>query len=348
MAPGVSKRLSCEEGQSTVEWVGLCLVVAALIAGVLAAVGGGVPGGVFARAIASRMLCAAGLSSICGDSGDLVGAYGPELAGEVERNAPRIVYEAGMAALPVDFRSCRHDGCAAGPESGPVWTSNTGEPVAAFVHAVDCRTDLARAESIAHGYDCTGERSGNLYLQFWLYYPHSSSLSSVRPVLRDLPVEDPLHADDWEGMQVRVTPDGVESRATSHHGYNYDADPTSWPSDVGLTHRSSWGRSTGKLFVSGGSHAGHVHEGRRLSIRRVGHAGADAAVDAAALVRGGRPPAKLPHRLTVPPVCARWTPASRLRLIPIETLGDRALAAHFAIAPPWEKPVYSDPEDEGT
>src|SRR3954449_6246517 len=348
MGAGASRRLSRQDGQSTVEWIGLCLVVSTLLVGVLTALGGGLPGGVLARAIATRLLCAAGLSSICGDSGDLVGAYGPELAGEVERNAPRIVYEAGMAALPVDFRSCRHDSCAAGPESGPVWTSATGEPVAAFVHAVDCRTKLARAESAAHGYDCTGQRAGNLYLQFWLYYPHSSSLSSVRPVLRDLPVEDPLHGDDWEGVQVRVTPDGVESRATSHHGYSYDADPTSWPSDVGLTHRSAWGRSTGMLFVSGGSHAGHVHEHRRLSIRRVARAGGDLGADAYRLISGRRPKAELPHRLTVPPPRTRWTPASRLRLIPIETLGDRALATHFAIPPPWEKPVYSDPEDEGT
>src|SRR3954454_5774410 len=166
MGAGASRRLSGQDGQSTVEWIGLCLVVSALLLGVLTALGGGLPGGVLARAIATRLLCAAGLSSTCGDSGDLVAAYGPELAGEVERSAPRIVYEAGMAALPVDFRSCRHDGCAAGPASGPVWTSDAGEPVAAFVHAVDCRTELARAESTAHGYDCTGGRSGNLSLQF--------------------------------------------------------------------------------------------------------------------------------------------------------------------------------------
>src|SRR3954449_3021841 len=142
MGAGASRRLSRQDGQSTVEWIGLCLVVSTLLVGVLTALGGGLPGGVLARAIATRLLCAAGLSSICGDSGDLVAAYGPELAGEVGRNAPRIgyaaggarrgeverngprsVYEAGMAALPVDFRSCRNASCAAGPELGPVWTS---------------------------------------------------------------------------------------------------------------------------------------------------------------------------------------------------------------------------------
>src|SRR3954453_7031724 len=156
MGAGASRRLSRQDGQSTVEWVGLCLAVPALLLGAPPPGGGGLPGGSLARAIATRLLCAAGLSSICGEGGDLVAAYGPELAGEVERNAPRIVYEAGMAALPVDFRSCRNDSCAAGPDSGPVWTSDTDEPVAAFVHVMDCRTELARAESTAHGYDCTG------------------------------------------------------------------------------------------------------------------------------------------------------------------------------------------------
>lgn len=38
----------------------------------------------------------------------------------------------------------------------------------------------------------------------------------------------------------------------------------------------------------------------------------------------------------------RTTSASDLSLIPIETLGDRG--EHFAIAPPWRKDVYGDPE----
>jgi hypothetical protein len=337
-----TKRLAGQDGQATVEWVGLCLIVAALSAGLLAAVGAGLPGGLFARAIATRLLCAAGLEAVCGDSGDLVAAYGPELAGEVERNAPRIIYEGGMTALPVDFRSCRGKVCGNGPDSGPVWRSDTGEPAAAFVHVVDCRTELARAESTAKGDNCTGERSGNLYIQYWLYYEDSTWLGGV------LPGGLEHHEDDWEGGQVRITPDGTQSRATSHHGYNYDGGPMSWPSDTGLVSRSAWDRSTGKLFVSGGSHAGHVHENRHLSLRRVGRAGAALGVDTYDLASGRRAKAKLPHRLTVPPARTRWTPASRLTLIPIETLGARALGTRFAITPPWEKPVYRDPEDRGT
>jgi len=326
-----------QAGQTTVEWVGLCLVISLLLAGVLAAMGTSLPGGVLARSIALRLLCAASLSSTCGESGDLVAAYGPELAGQVERNAPRIVYEAGMGALPVDFRSCHDLACGSGPDSGPVWRSDTGEPTVAFVHVVNCRTDLARTESAGRGYDCTGERASDLYIQYWLYYTDSSWWGGVEH-----------HNDDWEGIQVRIAPDGTDSRATSHNGYNYDASPLSWPSDAGVIRRAAWGPSTGKLFVSGGTHAGHVHEGRHLSFRRVGHAGAAVGVDAYAMARGKRPPATLPRRLTVPPVRSRWTPASRLVLIPIETLESRALRTRFAVPPPWEKPVYRDREDEGT
>jgi hypothetical protein len=330
-----------QTGQATVEWVGICLVVATLFAGLLAAIGSGMPAGLFAKSIALRLLCAVALSSTCGESGDLVAAYGPELAAAVERNAPQIVYEAGMTALPVDFRSCRGQACGNGPDSGAVWRSDTGEPAVAFTHVVDCRTDLARTESVMHGYECEGDRAGNLYIQYWLYYENSTWLGGV--------VEGGLahHEDDWEGLQVRIAPDGTDSRATSHHGYNYDGGPTSWPSDTGLVHRSAWNRSTGKLFVSGGSHAGHVHENRHLSIRRVGHAGAGLGVDGYALARDERPSAKLPRRLTVPPKRSRWTPASRLTLIPIETLDSRALRMRFAITPPWDKPVYRDPEDQG-
>ena len=52
--------------------------------------------------------------------------------------------------------------------------------------------------------------------------------------------------------------------------------------------------------------------------------------------------------LTAPSRPTRWTPASDLVLIPIESLATEARHTPFAIDPPWRKPVYSDPEDEGT
>ena len=52
--------------------------------------------------------------------------------------------------------------------------SSSGERPVAFTHAVDCRPDAAAATEAA-GADCSGERAGNLYLQYWLYYPGSAT-----------------------------------------------------------------------------------------------------------------------------------------------------------------------------
>lgn len=329
------------DGQGAVEWIALVSLVSLLFLAVLAGLGGGWPGAGIANAVASRLLCAADLADSCSADSALVGAYGLELAGEVADHAPEIVYEAGMTALPVDFRSCRWQRCANGPDSGPVWTSDTGEPTVAFVHAVDCRTAESRGEEARRGFDCSGERSGNLYIQYWLYYQDSATL-------RALPGDAGFHEDDWEGVQVRVGPGETESRATSHHGYDYDGGVASWPSDAGVIHRSAWGPSTGRLYVSGGSHAGHVHEDRRLSLSRLGRAGGSAGADAYAALRGRKPRARLPRHLTDPPPRPRWTPASHVELIPIETLDAATRRTGFAIVPPWRKPVYHDPEDQGT
>ncbi len=90
-------------------------------------------------------------------------------------------YEAGMAALPTDFRSCRGPVCGNGPPSGAVWLSNTGAPAASFVHVVDCRP--GEPHRVAAAGVCTDERRGNLYLQYWLYYEDSSSLKLLQPAL---------------------------------------------------------------------------------------------------------------------------------------------------------------------
>lgn len=323
------------------EWVALVSLASLLLVGALAASGSRLPAAGLARSIADRLLCAAGLAGSCGSASRLEATYGPELAAEVSEHAPDVVYEAGMTAVPVDFRHCRAKPCANGPDAGPVWASNTGEPAASFVHAVDCRTAASRAREMASGFDCSGSRAGNLYVQYWLYYEDSATL-------RALPGDLGFHRDDWEGYQVRIGPQGAESRATSHHGYNYDGGPMSWPSDLGLVHRSAWGRATGSVYVSGGSHAGHVHERRRLSAMRVVRAGTNGAADAYAVARGMPQRAPIPRRLTAPPPRPRFTPAGHLELIPIETLGPAARRTRFAIPPPWRKPVYFDPEDEGT
>lgn len=300
-------RRGADGGQATLEWLGVVLLVALLLLGTLAAAGVGLRATGLARAIVTRLLCAVDLSVACSQSSRLVLAYGPELAAMVSARAPEILYEEGMTALPVDFRSCRASRCGNGPDSGAVWRSDSGDPAVAFVHVVDCRASHVPAAGAARDYDCSGSRAGNVYLHYWLYYADSTSL-------RALPGDVGFHEDDWEGYQVRIGPAGADARATSHHGYAYRGGPVNWLSDAGVVPKSAWDRATGRLYVSGGSHAGHVYEPGR----------------------GG------------PARGVRRTPASHLILVPIETLPAAARRTRFAIVPPWRKPVYRDPEERGT
>ncbi len=296
-------RLASTRGQASVEWVGLITLLAALFLALLALGGLELPGAGLARAVASSIVCAIRSTDRCAAADELATAYGPNLAAVVREKAPRLIYEPGSSALPVDFRSCRGPVCGNGPRAGAVTRSDTGEPAATFVHAVDCRPDAILATKRA-GFDCSGERAGNLYIQYWLYYEDSTSL-------RDLPGDVGYHQDDWESFQVRITPTSVQDRASSHHGYNYDGGVGSWLSDAGLVHREGWGAATGLEYVSGGSHAGHVHDDD-------------------------------------PEVPSRWTPPGALELIPIEALSRADRRTRFAIVPPWRKEVYRDPESEGT
>ena len=147
-----------ESGQSTVEWVGLVLAAALVLGAVAASAGARVPGGSLARAIAERMICAVELSDACEGETELESAYGDEVAGLARDHAPRIRYERGMRALPVDYRRCREDACSTGAPTGEVWRSSTGEPVVAFVHVVDCGA-LAVRRTERRGGDCSGGRA---------------------------------------------------------------------------------------------------------------------------------------------------------------------------------------------
>jgi hypothetical protein len=309
-----------------VEWIGLILLVALLFAAVVA---GGVrlPGLAIAETLASKLVCFAGL-----DAGDclssavdtpLVAAYGNELAAEVASNAPRIEYEAGMRAVPVDFRDCRADPCSLGPESGEVDRTDAGEPVTLFVHTIDCRAPVPR-----DGLNCSGDRAGHVYVQYWAYYPGSQSL-------KGFPGNPGFHNDDWESFQMKLGNGDALARASSHHGYNYTAGAASWLSDAGFTHRPAWGESEGRYYVSGGSHAGHAHEIRPGGAATVPAGRAAATVPVAQLRRAVREG-------------ERFTPGSAIHLVPIEPIAEHGNRWRFAISPPWRKRVYRDPEYEGT
>jgi hypothetical protein len=297
-----------------VEWVGTLCVVALLLVGLVAA-GVRVPGVGLARAVVSRMLCAATLADGCGDEPRLIAAYGTEVGKLVREHMPMLAFEQGSRALPIDFRRCRETACSDRSEHGEVHRTDAGLAVTAFVHVVDCRVGEAeRAE--AEGADCSGARAGNLYLQYWPYYADSATL-------RDVPVagEKGFHLDDWEGVQIRIGPDGrVDQRASSHNGYNYERGVGNWGSDAGLDlvsevaetlgarERNGWGPETGILLVSGGSHAGNA--------------------------------AGIPH-------VDHFIPGRRVHLIPLEPIAATD-GSTFAISPPWLKKAWRDPEAEGT
>ena len=303
-----------ERGQGTVEWVGVVCVVSLLMVGVIAT-GVAMPGVDLARSVAQRILCATELADGCADEPLLIATYGDEVGRLVRRHMPTIGYEDGSHAVPVDYRRCRETECGDAPDDGLVHRTDERLPVSAFVHVIDCRA-AARAATEAAGVDCSDERAGRLYIQYWLYYANSATLNHV-PVVGS----QGEHHDDWESVDVRINPDGsVDERASSHDGYNYERGVANWGSDagigfvaelaedVGVRNPNGWGPETGLLLVSGGSHAGNVTGGDRGT---------------------------------------RYTPGRRVHLVPLEPIA-RDSHSTFTITPPWLKEVWRDPESAST
>src|SRR5262245_51302679 len=130
--------MRADRGQATVEWLGLLAVTALALAALFRTAGVHLPGTALARALGERLVCAVRLSDGCRSDPALYEAYGP-LAELARAEAPSIVYERGMRALPVDFRRCRSPRCGDGPPGGRVARSDAGIPVLAFTHLIDCR-----------------------------------------------------------------------------------------------------------------------------------------------------------------------------------------------------------------
>lgn len=304
------------------------LVAALLLAAVAWAAGLRPPGTAVAKTLATRFVCAVRISEDCRAEPGLAADHGSERAALLRAHAPTVLYEDGMTAVPVDYRNCRSDPCAVGASSGKVAGSLAGNRVVAFTHAIDCREDAWR-QSEAAGADCSGERRGNLYLQYWFYYPGSATAEGstflkqpIRKVSTALG-KPSYHPDDWESYQVRIEPDGRRfARASSHHGYGYELGGTrlipGWRIDSRGSRRrlvkrpevddGSWGPDAGTLYVSGGSHAGSARIYKRVS---------------------------------------RSSTDSRLVLIPLRRIAATD-TTEFAVTPPWGKRVYFDPESEGT
>lgn len=304
-------------GQASPEWLGLAFTVALLMLGLsVPALQSAQSADGFVHSIYRSILCATALAGGCQGPPSLEGAYGEELARIVRANAPEIQLEDGVLGMPVDFRTCRRPACAEG-EGMSRSGSLAGEPATLFTRVIDCRPGGVDAG----GAGCGGAAAGNLYVQYWAYYPESATLRGV-PVL----AEHGYHPHDWESVQFRVGANGkVSQRASSHAGYVHERSLLNWPTDAGLAGpeqaleaaglrgRGGWGPATGRWFVAGGSHAG------------------------AASADPGR------HPVTVR--------RNRIRLVPLERIrsGPLARAARFdPITPPWRKRVWTDPESVGT
>ncbi len=287
-----------DRGQASPEWLGTVLVVSLAFAALVAG-GVGVPGVDLAKAITAKLACALDLGSDCDSQASaLTAAYGAEVADLVAERVPLLHYEEGMLALPIDWRECREVACAQGPAAGRVVETNGGAPVTLFTHAVDCRDpDAPRPEEAS----CDGLSAGYLYLQFWAYYPDSQT-----PPFGDAS----YHPDDWESFHVRIGPDGVAERASSHHGYNgSDGDPVN---DTGiLAGKTGWTAATGRYWISSRSHAGRV----------------------------GSDQSKV-----------RWTEPNDIQLVPLETMRDEwdDYVGSKEHLPAWLKDVYLNPEATGT
>jgi hypothetical protein len=309
-----------ERGQTTVEWTALVLGVAIVLTAVVA-VAPRVDGRSFGGFLAHSIVCAA--RGGCDDgTSELARAYGDDDAELVRSFAPNVVYEPGTYTLPVDFRECRSHDCADAPDDPDldVQTARRGGARAtAFTHVV--------------------RRNGRTYLQYWLYYPDSTSTvgnlagawNTIARAVTPADGGDPresypgYHPDDWESYQVRIDPGGrAFARASSHHGYQ------------GCKRRScanEWTPLTGWTRVSRGSHAGHI------PLRESGGGVA---------LEGGR--LRLLPRTYSPSypgidVRERTSTAAGLRLIPVEGI---AHDASFAVSPPWRKRTYSDPDSNST
>ena len=316
-----------ERGQATVEWLALLLLAGLLLGGLVLAIGLRPPGLGLVDAVADRLACVVRLSRNCASVPPLEAAHGTDLRAALQAHAPVLLYEDGMNALPVDFRRCREDRCAHGSGDGFVASSDAGRRVVAFTHAIDCRA-AGRAAAEAAGADCSGERAGRLYLQYWFYYPGSATAEGstfLKRPIRKLSAAAGVptyHRDDWESYQVRIGPDGRYARASSHQGYSYELGGGSLipgyrirlRRDGGIVIRrrprvvNGWGPEVGTLYVAGGSHAGTARVHRRVSR------------------------ATKPHRVTLIPL--RWIV--------------RRSEVTFAVTPPWRKRIFFDPEHDGT
>ena len=285
--------MRCERGQAALDWVGMVLLVCCACGAAVAAGAGAIDGRPFGAELARALVCAVRGGCASGDD-ELSEAYGERDAALVREYLPNLVYEPRTRTLPVDFRRCRSHRCSDAPDEERLdvhrASGRRGAPATVFTH-------LARD-------------GGETFIQYWLYYPDSTSTWMGSAGIWNKVVEPVtgkrypgFHPDDWESVQVRIDSRGeARMRASSHHWYQGCKERRC---------RNQWTAWDGWSRVSYGSHAGHIPQ-----------------------------PAPDPEE--------RTTTAAGVRLVPIERLSAADRATEFDVTPPWEKRVYRDPRSEST
>jgi hypothetical protein len=332
-------RAGAERGQATIEFVAL-LLLCCLALGALFALRGGFDGRHLGGFLARHFTCA--VAGRCDrDERRLAAAYGERDAATVRALAPNVVYEQGERELPVDWRRCRRVSCAAAPDD-PRLDAHVADRRADGGRAGHAGGGRARATAFTH----LVRRHGRLYIQYWLYYPDSNStlagsdrlwerswfLPRIRRLLEGTPDYPGFHRDDWEGVFLRVDPDGAVWMRASSHGH---VQGCKWRAC-----ENRWVRSTGWVRVSRGSHSGHVPYRSEPVWESPERAGPRRYV----------PLAGPPRRVPLIPgrdLEERSTTGEGLRLVPLETLGrGRYVPLDADVKPPWRKRAYDDPETD--
>ena len=284
--------MRCERGQAALEWVGLVLLIGlACGAAVAATASGAFDGRPLGAELTHVLVCA--VRGDCDEEDDeLRAAYGDRDAALVREFLPNLVYEPRTRTLPVDFRECRSHGCSDAPDEARL-----------DIH----RTRRADATVFTH----VVRDGGETFIQYWLYYPDSTSTwmgsaaiwrgAIERGTKKDYPG---YHRDDWESVQVRIddATGAARMRASSHGWYQGCKESRC---------KNTWTRWGGWSRVSYGSHAGHIP-------------------------------------MPAPDPDERTTTAAGIRLVPIEGLKRSERATEFEVTPPWDKRVYLDPRSTST
>ncbi|MEO7196928.1 MAG: hypothetical protein ABIZ50_00495 [Solirubrobacterales bacterium] len=299
-----------QRGQATPEYVAVILLVATTFGAVLALAGPLLPGGDVARAVASKLVCAVKIAGRCGEPASALAAQPRPLQRAYGAEV------AAMLATRVPRVSFEDDDFVSLP-----------------VDYRECR-ERACADSILHGslehtqtglpptafthvVDCSDPAAATAAGQDCSDAPPGAIylqywLYYPESLTHGLGMLGGFHEDDWESYQVRIDSTGTAvARASSHHGYNgREGGIASIGSDTGeFDAHAAWDTVLNQLHVAAGSHAGMTEAGTGDS---------------------------------------RHIETGNLELLPLEPIVRAGDAPPFAITPPWEKDVWTNPEAMGT